>query len=146
MSRASVGEVLELFISEPSKRERIPKMVIELDEGGVVSDKFHGKEKERSVLLTTTGSYAMARNENITIAHGSLGENILMDYNPYSLPMGKQIEIGEVLLEVTQHCTICNHLSMVDPQLPTLLKDDRGIFVKVVQSGAIRRGDKIYLL
>ena len=88
----------------------------------------------------------MARNENITIAHGSLGENILMDYNPYSLPMGKQIEIGEVLLEVTQHCTICNHLSMVDPQLPTLLKDDRGIFVKVVQSGAIRRGDKIYLL
>jgi len=60
--------------------------------------------------------------------------------------MGSKLQIGEVVLEVTQYCTICNHLSTIDKTLPRLLKDDRGIFVKVVEAGFIAKGDKIYLL
>ena len=146
MSSQLVGEVLALFISEQSKSERTAKSLIELKQDGVVNDKFYGKNRERSVLITTIESYGMAREENICIDYGTLGENILMDYNPYALAMGKQIQVGEVLLEVTQNCTICNHLSAIDTKLPILLKDDRGIFLKVVESGFITKGDKIYLL
>ena len=146
MSRQLVGQVLELFVSEKSKSERTPKTVIELNNKGVVDDKFYAKDRERSVLLTTIESYDMAMRENIHISYGTLGENILIDYNPYGLAMGKQIQIAEVLLEVTQNCTICNHLSVIDKKLPSLLKEDRGIFVKVVESGFITKGDKIYLL
>jgi len=60
--------------------------------------------------------------------------------------MGSKISIGKVLLVVTQNCTICNHLSSIDKRLPSLLKDDRGIFVKVVEGGVIEKGDKICLL
>lgn len=146
MSRELVGEVLELFVSEKSKSERTPKTVIELNNKGVVDDKFYAKDRERSVLLTTIESYDMAMRENIHMSYGTLGENILIDYNPYGLAMRQQIQVGEVLLEVTQNCTICNHLSVIDKKLPSLLKKDRGIFVKVVESGFIAKGDKIYLL
>jgi MOSC domain-containing protein YiiM len=72
-----------------------------------------------------------------------LGENILIDYNPYDLPVGTKLEIGEVVLEISQHCTLCKSLTKVDNALPKLLKNDRGIFAKVVKSGNISLKDKI---
>jgi MOSC domain-containing protein YiiM len=41
---------------------------------------------------------------------------------------------------------MCDHLSKIDESLPTLLKDDRGIFAKVIEGGVIKKEDKIYLL
>ena len=146
MNNKSIGEVLELFVSIKGNNTRIVKTVIELNEEGIVGDKFYAKDRERSVLLTTIESYSMAIANNIHMPYGSLGENILIDYNPYALPMGTKIQMGEVILEVTQNCTICNHLSSIDKTLPKLLKDDRGIFVKVVEAGFIEKGDKLYLL
>lgn len=142
----NVGEVLELFISKKGSSSRIAQTVIELDKEGILEDKFHAKDSERSVLLTTIDSYKMAVDKGISMSYGSLGENILIDFNPYSLAMGSKISIGKVLLVVTQNCTICNHLSSIDKRLPSLLKDDRGIFVKVVEGGVIEKGDKICLL
>ena len=146
MNNKSIGEVLELFVSVKGDSKRIAKTVIELNENGIVGDKFYAKDKERSVLLTTIESYGMAVANNIHMPYGSLGENILIDYNPYNLPLGTKIQMGEVVLEVAQNCTICNHLSSIDKTLPKLLKDDRGIFVKVVEAGFIEKGDKLYLL
>ncbi len=146
MNNKSIGEVLELFVSLKGDSKRIAKTVIELNENGIVGDKFYAKDKERSVLLTTIESYGMAVANNIHMPYGSLGENILIDYNPYNLPLGTKIQMGEVVLEVAQNCTICNHLSSIDKTLPKLLKDDRGIFVKVVEAGFIEKGDKLYLL
>ena len=146
MNNHIVGEVLELFISVKGESKRFAKSIIELDNQGIVGDKFYDKDLERSVLLTTIESYGLAVQNNIHMPYGSLGENILIDYNPYSLTMGSRIQIGSVLFEVTQNCTICNHLASIDKQLPKLLKDDRGIFVKVIEVGFIEKGDKIYLL
>ncbi len=146
MNNKSIGEVLELFISLKGDSKRMVKTVIELNQEGIVGDKFYAKDRERSVLLTTIESYGMAVAKNIHMPYGSLGENILIDYNPYTLPLGTKIQMGEVVLEIAQNCTICNHLSSIDKSLPKLLKDDRGIFVKVVEAGFIEKGDKLYLL
>lgn len=142
----SIGEVLELFISVKGDSKRISKRVIELDEDGIFGDKFYAKDRERSVLLTTVESYEMALANNIEMPYGSLGENILIDYNPYDLPLGIKIQMGEVIFEIAQNCTICNHLSSIDKSLPKLLRDDRGIFIKVLKAGSIEKGDKLYLL
>ena len=142
----SIGQVLELFISKKDKSKRSSRTIIEVDRQGILDDKFYAKVTERSILLTSTESYALALSNNIEMPYGALGENILIDYNPYSLDIGSQIQIGEVVLEVTQNCTICNHLSSIDKTLPSLLKDDRGIFVKVVEVGFIEKGDKLYLV
>ncbi len=142
----SIGTVLNLFISKKEQSTRIEKTKVQLDTDGIVDDKFYAKESERSILLTTQESYALALTHNIEMPYGSLGENILIDYNPYALPRGSQIQIADVVLEITQNCTICNHLSSIDKSLPILLKEDRGIFVKVIKSGVIEKGDKLYLL
>ncbi len=103
-----------------------------LDADGVIGDKFHGVDIDRSILISTIDSYKMAEDMGINLEYGLLGENILMDYNPYGLPTGANIAIGdEVILEISQHCTLCKSLTKIDNRLPKLLKDDRGIFAKV---------------
>ena len=77
--------------------------------------------------------------------YGSLGENILMDYNPYHLQVGDQIKVGELTLEITQNCTLCKGLSKVDSKAPKLLKDHRGIFAKTVTDGTISIADTVYI-
>jgi MOSC domain-containing protein YiiM len=141
-----VGEVLALFISEKENPNRINKVKISLNKKGVYGDKFYDKDEKRAVLLTSSESYDLASQHQISMEYGILGENILIDYNPYALIMGKRLSMGSVTLEIVQNCTICNHLSVVDKKLPKLLKDDRGIFVKVIEEGLIEKGDKVYLL
>ena len=142
-----IGRVIKLFLSRKEAPKRQSKSEIYLDEKGVQNDKFYDKKVERSVLLSSTHSYTLAFEQDISMEYGTLGENILINYTHlYSLTMGTQIQIGEVVVEVTQNCTICTHLSSIDKALPKLLKKDRGIFVKVIQEGAIKEGDSVYLL
>ena len=142
----NVGKVTTLFISVQGSSKRVEKELFHLDAKGIVEDKYHNTNINRSVLLTSEASYELANRNNIQMPFGSLGENILMDYNPYHLLPGDQLRIGEVVLEISQNCTMCDHLSKIDASLPTLLKDDRGIFAKVIEGGIIKKEDKITLL
>ncbi len=146
MHTQSVGKVLALFLSQEGTSTRTPVTTLQLDTKGVVGDKFYGKNIQRSVLLTSTHSYELAKAEDITFDYGLLGENILMDYNPYLLDTGTQLTIGTATLQITQYCTMCDHLTAIDPVLPQLLCNDRGIFAKVIVPGEIKRGDTIHLI
>ncbi len=146
MTNNSIGQILELFISQEGKSQRTKRTNINLDTNGVLEDKFYGKNITRSVLITSTHSYALAKENNIDIAFSDLGENILIDYNPYQLSLGTQLKVGDTILEISQHCTLCKSLTKVHKSLPKLLKDDRGVFAKVIQYGKVNKGDKLYLL
>jgi MOSC domain-containing protein YiiM len=135
-----VGDVLNLFISKKSTDSMI------VDQQGIVDDKFYAKDINRSVLISSIESYNMAKSIGIDLEIGKLGENILINYNPYDLEAGTQIEIGEVILEINQRCTLCKSLTKIDNKLPKLLKDDRGIFSRVIKSGTIKIEDKIYII
>lgn len=137
------GKVLKLFISRKGDAQRSPQDNIEVDESGVEGDKFYAKDPQRSILLTSIDSYKMAEKENIIIEHGSLGENILIEYNPYLLQPGTTLMIGTVVLEINQNCSLCKSLTKIDSKLPKLLKNDRGIFVKVLKAGIIYTGDAV---
>ncbi|MDH4945424.1 MOSC domain-containing protein [Sulfurimonas sp. C5] len=139
------GKVLKLFTTcNDEKKTRISPESINVDNEGVLEDKFHGKDLLRSVLIASVYSYELAKKEGIDIEYGLLGENILVDINPYSLLPGQQLQIGETTLEITQNCTLCKGLSSVDSKLPKVLKTDRGIFAKVVSGrSVIKIGDVI---
>ncbi|MDD3476429.1 MAG: MOSC domain-containing protein [Sulfurimonas sp.] len=146
MPSKRVGKVLHLFISKSGASQRLEVQKIVLDKLGITEDKFYNKNAQRSILIASMDSYNLIKNYDLEIPFGYLGENILLDYNPYALEIGSLLKIGEVTLEITQHCTICNHLAVVDVKIPTLLKNDRGIFAKVVEEGNIKSGDEVYLL
>lgn len=139
-----VGKVYSLFYSPSTGRTFTENL--DFDRYGIMGDKHYSKKIERSVLIASMDSYLLAKKHQIDATYGTLGENILIDYNPYHLPTGSRLKIGDVVLEITQHCTLCKSLAKVDSNLPKLLKDDRGIFAMVIESGSIGSGDDIYLL
>ncbi len=141
-----VGKVTNLFVSVQGSSSRVEKESFHLDEKGILEDKYYDKNVHRSVLITSEASYTLAHNHGIQLPFGSLGENILTDYNPYHLSAGDRLGIGNVILEISQNCTMCDHLSNIDIKLPELLKNDRGIFAKVIQSGMIKKEDEVTLL
>ena len=145
MQRAD-GTVLRLYISTGNKEEpRVERASLYVDENGVKEDKFYAKDPNRAILVSSTQSYELAKRNGISIDEGALGENIYIDIDPYSLLPGDIIEIGECRFEVTQNCTLCKGLSQIDFRLPKLLKDDRGIFVKALQTGMIHVGESVRL-
>lgn len=146
MRSIQVGKVLALFISPQSSAAPIQKTEIQVDEKGMLGDKHYDTDTQRSVLITSIESYTLAKVHQIEMPHSALGENLLVDYNPYTLPLGTKLQIGNTILEITQNCTLCNHLSKIDKKLPKLLKRDRGIFAKVAKKGSIKVEDTIYLL
>ena len=139
-----VGKISSLFYSPPGGRTRVD--TFDLDSKGIVDDKHYNKNLDRTVLIASLESYELAKDHDIELAYGFLGENVLIDYNPYHLTAGTRLKIGTVIFEISQLCTLCKSLTKIDSKLPTLLKNDRGIFAKVMDPGSIREGDDIYLL
>lgn len=146
MHFTEVGKVISLFISTKETKETIQKDALNVDEKGIIDDRHYNKDIMRSVLITSIDSYAIVSKNNICMDHGSLGENLLIDYNPYHLPIGSKLQIGSAVLEIAQPCTLCNHLSAIDKSVPKLLKNDRGVFARVIKTGKIVKDDKIYLI
>jgi len=145
-NQKTVGKVLNLFIAIKGDASRNGLTSIEVDDKGIINDKFYNKDLERSILISSQESYQMALDNDISMPEGYLGENIFIDYNPYHLNPGDQFYIGNILLEITQNCTLCNSLSKVNSKLPKLLKNDRGIFAKAITSGTIHKNDTIKLI
>lgn len=139
------GKVLKLFVtSNDEQKTRLFPEFITVDEDGVLEDKFYKKDLMRAILITSIDSYNLAKENGVEIEYGLLGENILIDANPYALVPGQTLKIGDTVLEITQNCTLCKGLSTVSSKLPKILKNDRGIFAKVVNGkSSIKIGDRV---
>lgn len=141
--------LIELF-SAPNEfkgpvRPRVKRL--ELLEGhGIKNDKFAGKNVERSVMIVGNIAYDIAQQHGIELEQGSLGENILLSFDPHELSLGKMIQIGDAKLQITEKCSICTHLSAFDTKLPTLIQAHRGIYCKIVQSGVVTKKSNVVLL
>jgi MOSC domain-containing protein YiiM len=145
MATYKLGDIEELFISKEDIKDRLSQSEIVVDEEGVFIDKFYGKNKERSILITSTEAYEIIEKNHLgKVPYGKLGENILVDFPLNKLQQGDQLQIGKVILQITRRCTLCDHLSEIDERVPELLKDHRGVFAKVIQGGIIESEDTVY--
>lgn len=141
------GKVLGLYLAIKGEEGRRETDAIDVDEGGIIGDRYFGKNLNRTILITSEeASYTLARTKGIEMPFGSLGENIVIDIDPYHLHAGQQLRIGESVLAITQNCTLCSSLAKVDERLPELLQNDRGIFAKTIRPGSIKKGDAVTLL
>lgn len=146
MQLQKVGHVISLYVTTGDCKTPLNKNEFDVDPKGILLDKHYDKDIDRSILITSLDSYKLVESHDIVIQHSSLGENILIDYNPYDLAIGSRLKMGSAILEISQPCTLCNHLSAIDKKVPKLLKNDRGVFAKVIEAGSIKKGDDIYLL
>ncbi len=137
-----MAEVLHLFYS---LRHRLP--VREVDEVEAISNKgfrncAHGRPgSSRQVLLMAEEDLAEFGlppgivKENITTRGLSVGQ----------LKRGQRLRMGSALLETTGPCGPCGRMDEIRPGLQQALRGRRGMLCRVVESGMIRRGDRIEL-
>ena len=137
----NIGKVLKTF-SATKESSGLPRPSVEelnlIVDFGIENDKFAGKKLDQTVMIVGIQSYEVARNNGITLEFGSLGENILLDFDPHIFEVGKQLSFGDSIIEITQICTVCNHLNIFDKKLPALLKSHRGLYCKIIKNGIIK--------
>ncbi len=107
MSKTVLGVVVNLFVSKTGVKKREQKEVLTLELDGVCEDKFKGKDIQRSILLVSLKSYEMAKQNGIDIVNGDLGENVLVNFDPYSFVAGTKLQIGDVIIEISQKSSLC---------------------------------------
>ncbi len=113
---------------------------------GAKGDRHAGKNPDRAVLVAGLPAYKKAREAGIHLPFGALGENLLLDLDPHSLPPGTRLRVGESLLEFTQVCAVCSSLSQFDLRLPKLLYGGRGLYARVLEGGLVRVGNPVRIL
>lgn len=78
---------------------------------------------------------------------GIFAENITTEgIEVFSLPVGTRLQVGEVLMEVTQIGKECHHHCQVYRQVGMCVMPLEGIFTKVLKDGVIRAGDEITVI
>ena len=141
-----IGKVLETFSANKESsglpRPKVESLNLILDYG-IENDKFALKNLEQTVMIVGLKSYEIAKENGINLVLGSLGENILFDFDPHDYSVGDIFFIGESSIQITQVCTVCNHLSVFDKQLPKLLKEHRGLYCRITSSGKITKNMEI---
>merc|ERR1711879_100452 len=96
-----------------------------------------GENEKKAVMVVGKYAYDLAKENGITLEYGSLGENILFDFNPHDFNIGTIFKIGDSIIEITETCTICNHLAVFDDDLPLIVQDCRGLYCRIIKGGDI---------
>jgi MOSC domain-containing protein YiiM len=137
-----VAEILRLFQclahGEP---------MLEFDEVLAIENKgfqdcVHGRRgSTRQVLLMDLETL-----EEFGIAPGRVRENITTRGIALGmLSFGQRLRAGGALLEVTKPCTPCHQMDEIRQGLQEAIRGRRGLLCRVVESGRIRRGDRVEL-
>jgi MOSC domain-containing protein YiiM len=148
----------------------IPKLEVDaiqlLENYGVAGDYHAGQfvrhrylaQKEptrpnlRQVLLIDTSILEQLASQDIHLAPGMMGENIILDgITVMSLPIGTQIEVGEATLELVEVRNPCYQLDESHPRLLEAVKtsgsgpDPRnaGMLARILKGGWVRPGDSV---
>lgn len=143
------GKVLKLYMTMPDMIRSGHRMEcddIDCDEGGVIGDMNHGISEDKVIMIVSQKSYDLVEEAELVISEGVLLENIHVDIDLYGLKKGSVIEIGEVMMEVTAPCEAYGYLSALDPELPEVLRGNRGIFVRPVEEGRLCVGDEVVVI
>lgn len=138
----NIGKVIETF-SATKESSGLPRPKVEklnlIKDYGIENDKFAGKKLDQTVMIVGSKSYEIAKENGIELELGSLGENILLDFDPHDFEVGTNLKIGDTIIEITQNCTVCNHLAVFGENLPMLLKNHRGLYCKIIEGGNIEK-------
>lgn len=144
----TIGRVVQTFSAKVGQSGSIRPEVEFLElikDLGIKDDKFAQKNLDQTVLIVGLNSYEKAKENDIELQYGCLGENILLDFDPHTFEVGDIFFIEDSVIQITQICSICSHLSKFDKRLPKLLKENRGLYCKIVSNGTVKKGMNVKL-
>ena len=117
-----------------------------IEEFGIEGDAHAGKW-HRQVSLLAFEKIDDFRNKGGNVDFGAFGENLVVDgIELHKLPVGQQLQVGEVLLEVTQIGKECHDKCAIYYQVGECIMPKNGIFTRVLKGGKVKVGDKCELV
>lgn len=105
----------------------------------------HGGKWHRQVSLLAIESIDKMRKMGLDVGPGDFAENITTEgIDLVALPIGSKVKIGDDAIgEVTQIGKECHHGCAIRQQAGDCVMPREGIFIKVLNEGQIKVGDKV---
>lgn len=133
-----------------SDRKGVIKTPVEMGEFqidlGLKGDAHSGNWHRQVSLLAQESIDKMSARGILELTSGKFAENLTTEgIELFTLPVGTRMEIGEVLMEVTQIGKECHRGCQIMKMVGDCIMPREGIFTKILRNGVIRPGDEIRL-
>jgi MOSC domain-containing protein YiiM len=139
------GKVVSVNISNRKGVRKKP--VSEADiitDFGIEGDAHASGKWHRQVSLLALESIQRMQASGLDIGPGDFAENITTEgIDLLGLPVGTQMKIGNVEVEISQIGKKCHTRCSIYYQAGDCIMPKEGIFVRVLKGGKIRKGDNI---
>lgn len=143
-----MARVVSVNISARKGEQKHPVPAIQLRlHHGIVGDAHAGNWHRQISLLAEESVDTMRAACPIALDPGVFAENInTVGIDLRHLPVGTHLRIGETEVEVTQIGKECHNDCAIRKAAGDCVMPREGIFVKVLESGAIKTGDVIEIV
>jgi MOSC domain-containing protein YiiM len=134
------ADVIGLWICPGHREAMRPVASAQAVENFGLEGDHHAKaDSKRQVLFIESETL-----DKLGLQHGDVKENITTrGITLMGLPVGARLRAGEAVFEVTQACQPCSRMEELRQGLQQELGGQRGMLMRVVQSGTLRVGDPI---
>ena len=140
-----MASVAAICISEVRgiQKHEIPEAYFRIDHG--IDGDAHAGNGHGQISRLSVESVARRQEElSFKLKNGDVAENVLVEgLAVSSLPVGTKLRIGEAVCEVTQIGKECHNDCAIRKAAGDCVMPREGIFVKVLESGAVKTGDEI---
>ena len=134
---------INISISKGVQKTPVNKAVLRPDHG--IEGDAHAGTWHRQVSLLANEDIETMRGKGIEIRCGDFAENITTEgIELAALPVGTRLQLGEVVLEVTQIGKECHHGCAIYQAVGDCVMPRQGIFAKVIRGGTISRDSECY--
>lgn len=146
-SKQIKGIVVALSVSEVRgvKKHNVESVEF-VEDYGIKGDAHAGKWHRQVSLLSIESIKNFNESTGYDIKPGDFAENVTVSgINLLDLVVGSRIEIGNAVLEITQHGKQCHTDCEIFRAVGKCAMPTEGIFAKVTKSGIAKTGDAIKL-
>ena len=142
-----MSTITSLNISEKKGERKKPVESVELRaDHGIIGDAHAGMRK-RQVSLLAAESIQKMKDKGLDVNAGDFAENVTTEgIDLPELPLGTRLRLGPALVEVTQIGKKCHDRCEIYNQAGDCVMPREGIFVRVLEGGALRAGDPVKLV
>ena len=137
-----MARVRAICVSEKrgTQKHEVREAVLKED-WGIVGDAHAGHWHRQVSLL---GLEQMEAFLTGGVPFGAFGENLVAEgLHVRTLPVGTRLQIGSVLLEITQIGKECHAHCEIYRKMGDCIMPREGVFARVLEGGVIRTGDEI---
>lgn len=104
----------------------------------------HGGKWHRQISLLSGEKIEEFKQKGANVHPGSFGENLIVEgFDFRSLPVGTQLIIGDVVLEMTQIGKECHSHCTIYKEMGDCIMPREGVFAQVIQGGHIKVGQEV---